>query len=121
MAKKANPPLSRRAWITTTSGVIAAGLIKTQADAVKIAAQEAVTPAQDPTKVPGRLTSELGQRAPAEQPRRLVRSRTYQVPQGLRCRISTESLPLLTCTLNDIMRGSQTLFRKSMNYWSTVW
>ena len=74
MAKKADSPLSRRAWITTASGVIAAGLIKTQADAVKIVAQEVPTPAQDPTKIPGRLTSELGQRAPAEQPRRLVRS-----------------------------------------------
>ncbi|SVB30495.1 uncharacterized protein METZ01_LOCUS183349, partial [marine metagenome] len=30
MAKKSSPSLSRRAWITTTSGVIAAGLIKTQ-------------------------------------------------------------------------------------------
>ena len=74
MAKKSSSPLSRRAWITTASGVVAAGLIKTQADAVKIVAQEVPTPAQDPTKVPGRLTSELGQRAPAEQPRRLVRS-----------------------------------------------
>ena len=76
MAKKDKPPLSRRAWITATSGVIAAGLIKTQADAVKLVAQEASTAAQDPTKVPGRLTSEIGQRAPAEQPRRLVRAPT---------------------------------------------
>ncbi|HIA73546.1 MAG TPA: sulfite dehydrogenase [Gemmatimonadetes bacterium] len=76
MAKKDKPPLSRRAWITATSGVIAAGLIKTQADAVKLVAQEVSTAAQDPTKVPGRLTSEIGQRAPAEQPRRLVRAPT---------------------------------------------
>ena len=66
--------LSRRAWITTTSGVVAAGLLKTQADAVKLVAQEAPVPPQDPTKVPGRPVSQLGQRAPAEQPRRLMRA-----------------------------------------------
>ena len=121
MAKKANPPLSRRAWITTTSGVIAAGLIKTQADAVKIVAQEVPTPAQDPTKVPGRLTSELGQRAPAEQPRRLVRSPNLSSSSRTPLQDLYGIITLLTCTLNDIMRGSQTLFRKSMNYWSTVW
>ena len=65
--------ISRRAWITTTSAVVGAGLLKTQADAVKLVAQEAPTAIQDPTKVPGRFVSELGQRAPAEQPRRLAR------------------------------------------------
>ena len=65
-------PLSRRAWLTTTSGVIAAGVLKTQADAVKLVAQE--PPPPDPTKVPGRLTSELGSRAPGEQPRRFLRA-----------------------------------------------
>ena len=65
------PRMSRRAWLTTTSGVIAAGLVKTQADAVTLLAQE--TPAVDPTKVPGRFVSEVGSRAPAEQPRRLLR------------------------------------------------
>jgi sulfane dehydrogenase subunit SoxC len=64
--------ISRRAWIATTSGVVAAGLIKTQADAVKVFAQEA--PAlPEPPRVPGRFPSELGQRAPGEQPRRLAR------------------------------------------------
>jgi sulfane dehydrogenase subunit SoxC len=74
MAKKDRSRLSRRAWITTTSGVIAAGLLKTQSDAVKLVAQEAPSTAQDPTKVPGRFTSQLGSRAPAEQPVRLVRA-----------------------------------------------
>ena len=66
------PNLSRRAWITTTSGVVAAGLVKTQADAVKLAAQQVASP--DPTKVPGRLVSEVGTRAPGEDPRRLLRT-----------------------------------------------
>ncbi len=65
--------ISRRAWITTTSGVIAAGLVRTQEDAVRLVAQEAPS-ATDPTKVPGRFVSELGARAPAEQPRRLLRT-----------------------------------------------
>ncbi len=66
--------LSRRAWITTTGGVIAAGLIHSQSDAVKLLAQEVPAQVVDPTKVPGRIVSELGQRAPGEQPRRLARS-----------------------------------------------
>lgn len=68
------PRLSRRQWVTTASGVIAAGLIKTQADAVTLMAQEAQVQAQDPTKVLGRFVSELGERAPGEKPRRLVRA-----------------------------------------------
>ena len=67
------PYLSRRAWITTASGVIAAGLLKTQADAIKLVAQVPVNE-PDPTKTPGRPTSEVGQRAPGEQPRRLARN-----------------------------------------------
>jgi len=73
MAVNEGSPLSRRAWITTTSGVIAAGLIKTQSDAVRLFAQEA-PPGADPTKVPGRFPSELGRRAAGEQPRRLARA-----------------------------------------------
>ena len=65
--------LSRRAWLTTASGVIAAGLLKTQANAVKLVAQQIPMSTPDPTKVPGRVVSELGQRAPAEQPRRTSR------------------------------------------------
>ncbi len=65
--------LSRRAWLTTASGVIAAGLLRTQADAIKLAAQ-VPTSLADPTKVPGRSISEVGQRAPGEQLRRLVRN-----------------------------------------------
>ena len=64
--------LSRRAWLMATSGVVAAGLLKTQADAIKLTAQEAPPP--DPTAVPGRIVSELGGRAPGEQPRRLIRA-----------------------------------------------
>ncbi|MCE2454249.1 MAG: sulfite dehydrogenase [Gemmatimonadetes bacterium] len=74
----ASPRISRRTLIAAGSGVLAAGVLKTQADALKIlperlGAQDAGPPA-DPTKVPGRLTSDLGSRAPEEQPRRLVRA-----------------------------------------------
>ena len=58
--------LSRRAWITTTSGVIAAGLVKTRFDAVDLLAQS--PPPNDPTKVLGPPVSELGTRAPGENP-----------------------------------------------------
>lgn len=74
MTPKDRPGLSRRAFVATTSGVVAAGLLKTQADAVKLVAQEAPQAGQDPTKIPGRFVSELGSRAPAEQPRRMVRT-----------------------------------------------
>jgi sulfane dehydrogenase subunit SoxC len=74
MPGKEGSKLSRRAWITTTSGVIAAGLVRSQSDAIKLVAQEAPTAGPDPTKVPGRLVSEVGRRAAAEQPRRLIRA-----------------------------------------------
>ncbi len=67
--------LSRRAWLTTTSGVVAAGLLRTQADAMRLGAQEAPASPPDPSKAPGRPTSEVGVRAPGEQLRRLVRNR----------------------------------------------
>lgn len=84
-------PLSRRAWLTTTSGVIAAGLLKTQADALRLDASEAPldvgqtpSPAQDAQatsagrpdsmKVPGRIVSEVGSRAPGERPTRYLRA-----------------------------------------------
>ena len=86
MPRDERPKLSRRAWITTTSGVIAAGLVKTQADAIHLGAQEAPI---DPTKVPGRLVSELGSRAPAEEPKRLVRaealSSSSRTPLSKKC------------------------------------
>ena len=66
--------LTRRAWLTTTSGVIAAGLLRTQADAMKLAPRQAVTNSPDPSKVPGRPTSEVGARAPGEDLRRLARN-----------------------------------------------
>jgi sulfane dehydrogenase subunit SoxC len=67
------PRLSRRAWLTTASGLVAAGLLRTQSDAIRLAAQ---VPAglPDPTKVPGHSITEVGQRAPGEQLTRLVRS-----------------------------------------------
>ncbi|MEQ9401235.1 MAG: sulfite dehydrogenase [Longimicrobiales bacterium] len=70
------PRVSRRAWITTASGVVAAGLVKTRLDAVDLLAQEPAPQPQevDPASVPGRLVSEVGVRAPAEQPRRLIRA-----------------------------------------------
>ena len=72
MPHSERPSISRRAWVATTSGVVAAGLIRTQADAVRLIAQEAPAQTPDPTKIPGRLTSELGRRASGEQPRRLA-------------------------------------------------
>jgi sulfane dehydrogenase subunit SoxC len=74
MTRHDGPNLSRRAWIATTSGVVAAGLVRTQSDAIKLVAQEPPQPPADPTKVPGRLVSEVGSRAPAEQPKRLLRA-----------------------------------------------
>jgi sulfane dehydrogenase subunit SoxC len=62
--------ISRRAWITTASGVVAAGLIKTQADAVVPPVQEAPD-VQHVPRVPGRYVSGLGERAPEWQPRRI--------------------------------------------------
>ena len=45
------PSISRRAWVATTSGVVAAGLIRTQADAVRLIAQEAPAQTPDPMKL----------------------------------------------------------------------
>lgn len=64
--------ISRRAWITTASGVVAAGLIKTQADAIELPVQQAPLPANTP-RPPGRYPTALGQRAPSEQPQRTFR------------------------------------------------
>ncbi len=73
--------LSRRAMLGATGGLIAGGLLKTQADAITLD-ETAATPEgppsapqeapQDPTKVIGRFTSDLGERAPGEQPRRII-------------------------------------------------
>ena len=76
MSPPDGPSLSRRAWIATASGVVAAGLVRTRSDAFDLAAQEAPVRGVDPTRVPGRLVSGLGSRAPAEQPRRLLRAET---------------------------------------------
>lgn len=67
--------LSRRAWLAAAAGTAATGLAMTRLDAVKATGpqEEAVQP-QDPTRVPGRFVSEVGRRAPGEQPRRLLRT-----------------------------------------------
>lgn len=66
--------MSRRTWLTTTSGaVVAAGLVKTQFDAVDLSAQQVPQTAPDPTKVMGRFPSEVGTRAPYETPKRFLR------------------------------------------------
>jgi len=69
VSKEDRSSISRRAWITTASGVVAAGLIKTQVDAVELPTQQAPD-VQPVPRVPGRFPSGLGQRAPGEQPRR---------------------------------------------------
>jgi len=71
MSKGDRAKISRRAWITTASGVVAAGLVRTQADAVELPAQQAPLPSTP--RAPGRFPSALGERAPAEQPRRTFR------------------------------------------------
>lgn len=69
--------VSRRAWIATASGAVAAALIRTQSDAVRLEAQEqGPLAAPDPTRVPGRFTSEVGSRAPEVRPRRLARTQS---------------------------------------------
>ncbi len=67
--------LSRRAWLAAAAGTAATGLAMTRLDALKATGpqEEAVQP-QDPTRVPGRFVSEVGRRAPGEQPRRLLRT-----------------------------------------------
>ena len=64
--------ISRRAMLGATGGLIAGGLLKTQADALTVEVETAPlqTAQADPTKVLGAPTSVLGQRAPGEQPRR---------------------------------------------------
>jgi len=69
VSKSDRSDMSRRTWIATASGVVAAGLIKTQSDAVALPLQQAPLQANTP-RPPGRYPSALGQRAPAEQPRR---------------------------------------------------
>ena len=66
--------ISRRAMLGATGGLIAGGLLKTQADAVTVAGEAALlqTAQTDPTKILGAPTSVLGQRAPGEQPRRVM-------------------------------------------------
>src|SRR5687768_3384640 len=65
--------ISRRAWLSTATGaVVAAGVVKTQFDAVDLSGQQ--VPPTDPPRVVGRYVSELGTRSRYETPRRLVRA-----------------------------------------------
>jgi sulfane dehydrogenase subunit SoxC len=61
--------LSRRTWLATTSGAVAAGLVRTRFDAVDLLAQQ--RPPTPPASLGGTV-SELGTRAPGERPRRLA-------------------------------------------------
>ena len=74
MATGPRKQFSRRAWLAAASGTAASGLVMTRFDAVKATVQEAPAQSVDPTRVPGRFVSEVGRRAPGEQPRRLVRT-----------------------------------------------
>lgn len=70
---------SRRGWIATASGLVAAGLVKTRGDAERLVAGEAPPAPQvgtipDPTRTPGRMVSAVGQRAPGERLARWVRT-----------------------------------------------
>lgn len=62
--------MKRRAWIATTSGLVASGLVKTRLDALDLSAQEA--PAVPTVPDLGGVVSELGARAPGEALRRLA-------------------------------------------------
>lgn len=65
------PPMRRRDWLAATLGAAAfTGLLRTRFDAVNLLAQQSTSP--DPTRVMGKLVSEVGSRAPGEQPRRSV-------------------------------------------------
>jgi sulfane dehydrogenase subunit SoxC len=68
VSPKNGKKISRRAWITTASGVVAAGLVRTQADAVELPIRQE----QNVPRPPGLFPTDLGLRAPAEQPRRLA-------------------------------------------------
>ncbi len=84
-SRDAGPRLTRRGWLATAPGAAVAGLAMTRLDATTNRPQEASPAAgrdgsasdparPDPTKVPGRFVSEVGARAPGEQPRRLIRA-----------------------------------------------
>ncbi|MGD8600861.1 MAG: sulfite dehydrogenase [Gemmatimonadota bacterium] len=62
--------ISRRTWITAAAGAVAAGLVRTQADAIEIVPQQ--SPAATPRAV-GHYPTPLGERAPDWQPRRTYR------------------------------------------------
>lgn len=73
-ASGGRPRLSRRGWLAAASGTAAAGLVMTRWDALTATIQDPPPTPADPTRVPGRFVSEVGTRAPGEQPRRLLRT-----------------------------------------------
>ncbi len=73
MASKGGFGVTRRRWVATASAA-AAGVAMGRSDAALLAGQEESPRLADPTKTPGRLVSEIGSRAPGEQPRRLLRA-----------------------------------------------
>ena len=85
--------LTRRAMLGTSGGLIAGGLLKTKADAISFADNESENTIQDqdPTKVLGRLTSEVGQRAPEEQPRRCLLYTSPSPRDGLLSRMPSSA------------------------------
>ena len=67
--------ITRRTMLVGTAGAVGGVLLKTATDAVQLVPSSSAAPRQvspDPTKVQGRVPSELGQRSPSEQPRRQV-------------------------------------------------
>jgi sulfane dehydrogenase subunit SoxC len=67
------PHLSRKGFLTAASGLVAGVVIHTRADALDLSADQAVSETQGrstSSQALGRPPSEIGQRAPGEQPRR---------------------------------------------------
>ena len=122
MSLKDSSPISRRAWLGTTSGVIAVGLLKTQADAFRLEAQETPVSGTDPTKVPGRIVSGVGERAPAEQPRRLFRSQELSSSsRSPPARLLWDDHPRRICTSSGITLVFRTSSPRSTSCWCTAW
>lgn len=64
------PQISRKTFLGAAGGLVAGAVVHTRADAVDLLATETQTVAPDATKQTGRFPSDLGTRAPGEQPRR---------------------------------------------------
>ena len=66
--------ISRRALLGSAATAVGVAVLKTRADALRMPILSSQASDPDPPRAPGRGASELGQRALAEQPRRLVYS-----------------------------------------------